>query len=218
MTEISDIISDLEKCEGRKILEKYLDAEFGGGYIEKFDAVTALYVDFNSMINISALKSYDDIYVKHYLDSIAAHKYMIGDCCDVGCGGGFPCIPLAIVTKNSYLGIDGVRKKLGFIEKCAAALGIDNISCRHARAEELKTAADKFDTVCARAVADSDKALSYCAPLAKHGGRIVLYKTQNDDGACKKALEKTKCSLSEIVDYTLFSTDIERRLFIYLKH
>ncbi len=215
MTTVADIIGELEKSDGRKILKSYLDEEFGGKFLDKFDAITALYLDFNAVINISALKTYDDIYIKHYLDSIAAHKYIIGDCCDVGCGGGFPCIPLATVTANNYLGIDGVGKKLGFIDMCADKLGMLNIKSRHSRAEELKNTPFRFDTVCARAVADADKVLRYCAPIAKPGGRVVLYKTQSDDTVSDQTLKKTKCKLDNIVDYTLYNTDIKRRLLIY---
>ena len=203
-------------CEGRTLLKAFLADNFSAELIEKFDKITELYNEVNSVINISAIKDADGIYIKHYLDSIYPYKYFNGSCCDVGCGGGFPCIPLSIVTDCEFLGIDGVGKKLTLVDKCAAALGL-KLKSRHARAEELKHTTARFDTVCARAVSDIDKVLSYCAPLCKPDGRIVLYKTQSEERAKPATENKFKVELAEIKDYTLFGTDISRRLFVYDK-
>lgn len=206
----------LSDCAGRTLLKSFLADNFDGGVIEKFDKITELYNEVNAVINISAIKDADGIYIKHYLDSIYPHKYFSGRCCDVGCGGGFPCIPLSVITDCEFLGIDGVGKKLVLIDKCAAALNL-NIKSLHARAEELKRTDSGFDTVSARAVGDMDKVLSYCAPLCKPNGRIVLYKTQAEERASIKTEQKLNVSISEIEDYTLPGTDIKRRIFVYLK-
>ena len=95
-------------------------------------------------------------------------------------------------------------------------LCMKNISTQHVRAEELAKTR-KFDTVSARAVADIDTALSYCAPLTDKTGKSILYRTQNDERATTKTENKYKIELSEIIDYTLPSTEINRRLFIYRK-
>lgn len=203
-------------CNGRKALKRFLEDNFDGEIINKFDVITTLYTQVNAVINISAIKDADGIYIKHYLDSIYPYKYFSGCCCDVGCGGGFPCIPLSAVTDCEFLGIDGVAKKLVLIDKCAAALGL-NIKSLHARAEELKRTERRFDTVSARAVGDMDKVLSYCAPLCKKNGKIVLYKTQTEERASKSTEQKFNISLVEIKGYTLPGTDIDRRLFVYEK-
>ncbi|MDE5592518.1 MAG: 16S rRNA (guanine(527)-N(7))-methyltransferase RsmG [Clostridiales bacterium] len=185
--------------------------------INKFEALTKLYFEVNSVINISAIRNESDVYIKHYLDSIYPYKYFGGRCCDVGCGGGFPCLPLAIVTGLEFVGLDSIGKKLTLINRCVKEMGLNNISAVHSRAEDLAKKGDLFDTVSARAVSDVDKTLSYCAPLAKKGGKIVLYKTQNDNAALSSTEAKIKVRLVESKDYTLLNTDIKRRVFVYEK-
>lgn len=208
----------LELSFGRGLLKNFL---FQNGFtnekLDQFDKLTELYLKINSVINISALKSFDDIYIKHYLDSVSPYKFFDGECCDVGCGGGFPCIPLAITTGLNFTGIDGVGKKLALIKLCNSELGITNIKGEHARSEDMAKTGRKFDTVCIRAVADPDKALSFCAPLAKKNGKVLLYKTQNDAAAKPSIEQKLGVKLSKTYDYILDGTNINRRLFIYVK-
>lgn len=202
--------------DGKQIFTSFLQRNFELDFTQKFELLTKLYFEVNSVINISALRTEGDVYIKHYLDSIYPYKHFKGTCCDVGCGGGFPCIPLAIVTGLSFVGLDSVGKKLTLINRCAKELGID-ITAIHARAEDVAKQGKLFDTVSARAVSDVDKSLSYCAPLAKTGGKIILYKTQNDSRATADTEKKYKIQLLQSKDYTLFSTDIKRKIFIYEK-
>lgn len=211
-------MNDSLNCRGREILADFIDTNIGNtALIDMFDRLTVLYNEVNTVINISALRKSDDIYIKHYLDSIVPYKYFDGECCDVGCGGGFPCIPLAMITGLNFTGVESVGKKLLLIKRCASELGIKNISSEYARAEELAKLHKTYDTVCARAVADTDKALSYCAPLARQGGRIILYKTPRDTAASPSVCKKANVELADTVDYVLPQTDISRRLFIYKK-
>lgn len=220
MTETNtDIHSELERSSGRKIFNDFLTAEFDNAddLIQKFDKLTELYFEVNAVINISALRNVDDVYIKHYLDSLYPHKHFFGEVCDVGCGGGFPTIPLAIATNLPITGVDSVGKKLHLIKRCQAELGLDNLKFDYARSEDLAKHHLVFDTVCARALADVDKAVSFCAPLAKTNGKLVLYRTQNDNAAKKSITEKFGMCLTETLDYVLPGTDIKRRLLIYRK-
>ncbi|MDE6400986.1 MAG: class I SAM-dependent methyltransferase, partial [Clostridiales bacterium] len=109
----------LELSFGRGLLKTFLQQNgINGEKLDAFDKLTELYLRVNEVINISSLKSFDDIYIKHYLDSIFPYKFFSGDCCDVGCGGGFPSLPLAITTGLHFTGIDGVGKKLTLIKLC----------------------------------------------------------------------------------------------------
>ena len=206
-----------DNCDGKRIFLSFLQQNSKQDVAEKFELLTKLYFEVNSVINISALRTENDVYIKHYLDSIYPYKYFDGSCCDVGCGGGFPSIPLAIVTGLSFIGLDSVGKKLTLINRCAKELELNNISAVHARAEDIAKQGKRFDTVSARAVSDVNKSLMYCAPLARRGGKIILYKTQNDDRANTSTENKMNVRLVKTEDYTLFSTDIKRRLFIYEK-
>lgn len=216
---IADLKSELEASSGRKIFNDYLNSEFDNAkeLSEKFDKLTELYFAVNSVINISALRTVDDVFIKHFLDSLYPHKMFKGDVCDVGCGGGFPTIPLAIATGLSVTGVDSVGKKLLLIKRCRSELELDNLYCDYARSEDLVKLYRSYDTVCARALADVDKAISFCAPLTKQGGKVVLYRTQKDEPAKKSTLDKYKVALDETIDYCLPGTDINRRLLIYIK-
>lgn len=214
-----EVKTDLENSRGRKIFSDFLAEKFKNSdeLLEKFDKLTEMYFEALSVTNISAIKNVDDIYIKHYLDSIFPYERFSGACCDVGCGGGFPCIPLSLVTDLKITGVESVGKKLLLLHRCVSELHIKNINGEYARSEDLVKLHRSYDTVCARALADTDKALGFCAPLCKSGGQIILYKTQNDHPAKKETCSKLFIELNETFDYVLPGTDIKRRLFIYKK-
>ena len=206
------------QIDGKKAFTEFLQQHFADSSLpKKFENLTKLYFEVNSVINISAIRTESDVYLKHYLDSIYPYKFFSGKCCDVGCGGGFPCLPLALVTDCSFVGLDSVGKKLALINRCKKELGLDNITSCHSRSEDLAKQGMLFDTVSARAVSDTDKSLAFCAPLAKKGGKIILYKTQNDNPAAEQTEKKLNVKLTVSEDYTLPYTDINRRLFVYDK-
>lgn len=216
---IENIKAELDGSSGRKTFAEFLSNNFADSdaLLKKFDKLTEIYYQVLSVMNISAIKDVDGIYIKHYLDSIYPYKYFGGRCCDVGCGGGFPTIPLAIVTGLDITGVDSVGKKLLLLKRCSSELQLKNLRGEYARSEDLVKLNRSYDTVCARAVADVDKTLSFLAPLCADGGKIVLYKTQNDEPAKQSTVNKYKTVLIEANDYTLPGTDIKRRLFIYQK-
>ena len=209
--------SELDASQGRAIFKQFLDEHFQDTSIDIFDKLTALYLKISAVVNISALKTLDDIYIKHYLDSVYPYKYFFGACCDVGCGGGFPTIPLAIVTGLQFTGVESVGKKLMLIHACASELKITNIRADHARSEDLVKLGRRYDTVCCRAVADCEKSIKLCAPLLKPNGTLVLYRTQNDDKVDSAVEKSNKISFVEQNDYVLPGTEIKRRLYIYKK-
>lgn len=210
--------TDTPKCRGKAAFDTFLTENMGKPELSGvFDRLTELYTRVNSQINISALRTQDDIYIKHYLDSVYPSEFFDGECCDVGCGGGFPAIPISIVTGLNVTGIDGVGKKLKLIELARSELSLKNLFGMHIRAEDLAKTGKLFDTVCARAVAAADKCLAYCAPLCRPGGKVILYRTQTDGRASDAVTKKYKVELIQIKDYVLPSTDINRRLFVYAK-
>lgn len=210
--------TQLESSNGRKILLNFLTEKVKKPeLIDVFDDMTDLYMQVNAVINISALKSVDDIYIKHYLDSIYPYELFGGSVCDVGCGGGFPSLPLAVTTGLPVTGLDSVGKKLLLIHRCISELHIKNIKTEYARSEDMVKLHRSYDTVCARALADVDKSVTLCAPLTKSGGKLILYRTQNDNDAKPETLQKTGMTLSEKIDYVLPETDIKRRILVYTK-
>ena len=119
-----------------------------------FAALDALYHDWNAKINVISRKDIDNLYEHHVLHSLGIAE-LIGfkdgtNIMDLGCGGGFPGIPLAIMFPNChFLLVDSVRKKINVCQEVINALGLKNVETRWCRAEEVK---EKFDFVVSRAV------------------------------------------------------------------
>lgn len=121
---------------------------------QQFAALDALYRDWNSKINVISRKDIDNLYEHHVLHSLAIAKLLPFQpgttIMDVGTGGGFPGIPLAILFPEcQFLLIDSIGKKIKVATEVAQALGLTNVVCKQERAEEEK---QKFDFVVSRAV------------------------------------------------------------------
>lgn len=121
---------------------------------EQFAALYDLYSDWNSKINVISRKDIENLYTHHVLHSLAIAKLIQfkdgTNIMDVGTGGGFPGIPLAILfPKCNFLLVDSIGKKIKVATEVASAIGLTNVQFRHCRAEEEK---GKFDFVVSRAV------------------------------------------------------------------
>ena len=138
-----------------EILQKYF-SDFTEKQLQQFAALKDLYDAWNQKINLISRKDMDNFYEHHVLHSLAiaaqfdfpaGYKIM-----DLGCGGGFPGIPLAIFFPDVHFHmVDSINKKLKVVEAVANAIGLDNITVQHTRAEDIKD--KKFDVVVSRAVA-----------------------------------------------------------------
>jgi 16S rRNA (guanine527-N7)-methyltransferase len=121
---------------------------------EQFARLRELYTFWNNQINVISRKDIDLLYERHVLHSLGIAKVMPflpgENVLDVGTGGGFPGIPLAILfPETSFHLVDSIGKKIKVVNEVAAALGLKNVKGKHARAEEIK---EKFDFVVSRAV------------------------------------------------------------------
>ena len=121
---------------------------------QQFAALDALYRDWNAKINVISRKDIDNLYEHHVLHSLAIAKLLPfqpgSSIMDVGTGGGFPGIPLAILFPEcQFLLVDSVGKKIKVASEVAQALGLTNVTCKQERVEEEK---QKFDFVVSRAV------------------------------------------------------------------
>jgi len=121
---------------------------------EQLQALEGLYTDWNARINVISRKDMDSFYLHHVLHSMAIAKvqaFVPGSrILDVGTGGGFPGIPLAILfPETQFLLVDSIGKKIKVVQEVSQAIGLKNLEARHQRAEEVK---GKFDFVVSRAV------------------------------------------------------------------
>jgi len=122
--------------------------------IERFAALDALYHDWNAKINVISRKDIDNLYEHHVLHSLGIAEIVTfrpeTRVMDLGCGGGFPGIPLAIMFPEvQFHLVDSIGKKIRVCNEVIAALGLTNVTTQHARAEEIK---QRFDFVVSRAV------------------------------------------------------------------
>lgn len=135
--------------------------------IEQFAALQELYTDWNSKINVISRKDIDNLYERHILHSLTIAKFINfkkgAKVVDLGTGGGFPGIPMAILfPETEFLLIDGTGKKITVVNAVADAIGLENAKGQQVRAEELKM---KFDFVITRAVATLDKLMPWAQRL-----------------------------------------------------
>lgn len=164
-------------------------AEKGFNLTEKQIKQFAIYyenlVEWNEKINLTAVTEREDVYLKHFFDSITPAFYFdfnaIETMCDVGAGAGFPSIPIKILFPHIKLTIvDSLNKRINFLNHLAAELDLEQVHFVHDRAETFgnnrSDNREKFDVVTARAVARLSVLSELCLPLVKKGGHFLALK------------------------------------------
>ncbi len=210
--------------EGFKQLNIPYDEETERKFIKYRD----LLKEWNQKINITSIEDDEDIYVKHFLDSVLLmnednyneEKSII----DVGTGGGFPGLPLKIVNNNYKVTLlDSLRKRIDFLTIVANELLLDDVKFIHGRAEDFgqnKDYREKFDICVSRAVAPLNVLSEYCLPFVKKGGYFAAYKSENISSEIEnseKAVRKLGGIVKEIREINLPGTDIIRKIIIIEK-
>ena len=164
---------------------------------EKFLALTKRMLEENEKYNLTAITDPDKIILNHYADCATLALFLPKGAriADVGCGAGFPTLPLAILRDDlSITAIDSTAKRVNYVAETASLLGITNVTALTMRAEDGgkdPSFREKFDFVTARAVAEMRVLAELCMPYVKVGGKFVAMKGKNAEfelTAAKKAL------------------------------
>lgn len=192
--------------------------------LELLDSFGALLTEKNKSVNLTSITDPDGIAVKHFADSISLLKADIpqgAKVLDLGCGAGFPGIPLLIMRPDIKLTLlDSTGKKLDFVSEALDALGLE-AEVLHGRAEELGQNPDyreKYDIVVSRAVAYLNTLCELALPLVKPGGTFIPMKGASAAEEAKAAYTAIKTlggNLEKSIDFTL--TDGSRSLLIIKK-
>lgn len=196
--------------------------------LSQFDTYYRLLVEWNEKMNLTAITDEEEVYLKHFYDSITASFYvdLQNDLslCDVGAGAGFPSIPLKICFPNLKVTIvDSLNKRITFLQNLASELGLEDVHFVHDRAETFGKNAnyrEKFDLVTARAVARLSVLSELCLPLVKEGGMFVPMKAaaaSEELEKGKKALQILGGKLEKVHSFSLPLEESERNILIINK-
>lgn len=190
---------------------------------EQFFRYYELLVEWNQVMNLTAITEMPEVVEKHFLDSLlmvlALPEIQTAswNCIDVGTGAGFPGIPLKIVFPNLNLVLlDSLNKRVKFLNTVIEELGLTEIHAIHGRAEDFgrnKEYREQFDLCVSRAVANMATLLEYCVPFVKKGGLCMPYKSgkvEEEANAAKGSAEKLGAEIKEILVHRLPGTNVDR--------
>ena len=176
-----------------------------------FENYMKAFLEQNSILNLISKNDEKFLWEKHIFDSLSIEKFFDKykpeypiNLLDIGTGGGFPAIPIALAFPNIEVhALDSIRKKINAIENLKAELNISNLHTICDRVENIK---NKYDIITSRAVAPLKVITEYAAPLLKNNGYFIAYKSlkaQEEIEDCKKILKKYNLKIADIIQYDL---------------
>lgn len=196
--------------------------------IEQFRIYFQTLVEWNEKMNLTAITDQEEVYLKHFYDSITAAFYFdfntVESVCDVGAGAGFPSIPLKICFPHLSVSIvDSLNKRISFLNHLADVLKLESVHFHHSRAEDFGQNAahrEKYDLVTARAVARMSVLSELCIPLVKVNGHFLAMKAasaQDELQVGKKAVTTLGGQIEKIENMSLPFENSERNFIIVKK-
>ncbi len=213
----------MEKTQGKlEVITRYF-GDFTPEQTRQFEQLDAIYREWNEKINVISRKDMDSLYQKHVLHSLAiaaTFNFTPGlDILDIGTGGGFPGIPLAIFFPEvRFHLVDSIGKKIKVVNEVSATIGLKNLTTTHGRAESLK--GQKFDFAVSRAVAPLKELWSWARPLLRNERKMEEYKNglvclKGGDLAAEIAESRLRPHVIDV--HTLFSEPFfEQKYLLYI--
>lgn len=184
-------------------------------------------VEWNQVMNLTAITEFEDVLLKHFIDSAAIGKVMdmskVKTVMDVGTGAGFPGMPLKIVYPHLQITLlDSLNKRIQFLNAVIDKLQLENITAIHGRAEDFGRDGkyrEQYDLCVSRAVANLSSLSEYCVPFVKVGGKFVSYKAGEVDAEvtqAEKAIRTLHCEPAKVEKIILPDSDLSRA-FVQIK-
>ena len=197
---------------------KQLNVDLTEEKLEKLNKFYNLLIEWNKKINLTRIEEEEEVYLKHFYDSLTITKAVdlseIKTLCDIGTGAGFPGIVLKIFYPNLKITlIDSLKKRVNYLNEIIKDLGIDNIEAIHVRGEDYK---GQYDVVTSRAVANIEKLLGYTMHLVSPTGIFIAMKGDIEKELTpdvKKKIEK-KYKIKKIEKFLLPKENSNRSLVV----
>ena len=185
-------------------------------------------VEKNKVMNLTGITEFQEVLVKHFLDSLACVKAVdmsrIKRIMDIGTGAGFPGVPLKIAFPHlEACLLDSLKKRVNFLEETFQMLKLENITAIHGRAEEYaknKQYRETYDLCVSRAVSNLATRSEYCLPYVKTGGYFISYKSgtvQEEVEQAQKAVKILGGKIQDVVYFQLPDSEIQRSLVVIEK-
>ena len=200
---------------------KDLNIELNEHQKEQLEQFYEILIEENQKINLTRITDKEDVYLKHFYDSLTISKVIdltkVNTLCDVGTGAGFPGIVLKIVYPNLKVTlIDSLLKRVNYLNRTIEKLELHGIKAIHTRSEDYK---NQFDVVTSRAVASLEKLIPYCIHLIKKDGKMIAMKANLTDEIEKstKFFKKYNIKISMQEEFLLPKEGSKRTLLVITK-